>query len=69
MLTRVGDVQLIGWICQLGDVQLMSCGLPRMRLSWRILFTEICGPKVTGIKQQRLDLHIWRCGAVSSICL
>ena len=36
MLTRVGDVQLIGWICQLGDVQLMSCGLSRMRLSWRI---------------------------------
>jgi hypothetical protein len=36
MLTMVGDVQLIGWICQLGDVQLMSCGLSRMRLSWRI---------------------------------
>ena len=36
MLTRVGDVQLIGWICQLGDVQLMSCCLSRMRLSGRI---------------------------------
>jgi hypothetical protein len=40
-----------------------------MRLSWRILFTEIEGPRVTGIKQQRLGLHIWRYGAVGSICL